>query len=216
MGLDMLILGEVKSCLIASMSCRAVELRCVALEQRGACGRRGRMESWPSAHVRWVGQCLRPSDPFSFGVLSTFWKPGPVTASPWFPGPWASGSFGPKEGCSEPDLNMRTDSGRGQLVTHAVWVPIGEYPLQSFLPKKWRALCCRPVHPSPLVLALWDHVKWFWDRGEWSGQHVAQPRGLHSQSVHCQGGVPARPREADSKPQYGTSLQGGSDVNKTS
>ena len=56
----MLILGEVKSCLIASMACRAVELRCVALEQRGACGRRGRMESWPSAHVRWVGSVFAP------------------------------------------------------------------------------------------------------------------------------------------------------------
>lgn len=85
----MLVLGEVKSCLIASVTCRAVELRCVDLEQRGARGRRRRMESWPSSHVQWAGQCLRPSDPFSFGVLSTFWKPGPVhsiTLVPWFPG----------------------------------------------------------------------------------------------------------------------------------
>ena len=211
MELDMLILGEVKSC-IASMACRAVELRCVALEQRGARGRRGRMESWPSAHVRSADTVFVP--PFSFGVLSTFWKPGPVhsfTLVSWSPG---FREVRPEGGMLRPDLSMRTDSGRGQLVTHAVWVPIREYPLQSFLPRKWRALCCRPVHPSPLVLPLWDHVKWLWDRGEWGGQHVAQPRGLR-QSVHRQGWVPARPRDADSKPRYGTSLQGGSDVNKT-
>lgn len=42
------------------------------------------------------------------------------TALLWFPGPRASGRFGLREGCSEPDLNMSTDSGHGQLVTHAM------------------------------------------------------------------------------------------------
>nr|CAI9707754.1 unnamed protein product [Rangifer tarandus platyrhynchus] len=64
---------------------------------------------------------------------------------------------------------MRADSGRGQLVIPAVRVGIGECALQSFLPRKWRAPCCRPVHPSPLVLALWDREKWFWDRGGAAG-----------------------------------------------
>lgn len=66
------------------------------------------------------GHCLRPSDPFSFDVLSTFWKPGPVhsfTLVPWSPG---FREVRPKGGMLRPDLSMRTDSGRGQLVTHAV------------------------------------------------------------------------------------------------
>lgn len=99
MELDMLILGEVKSC-IASMACRAVELRCVALEQRGARGRRGRMESWPSAHVRSADTVFVP--PILFPSMSSLHSGNldPCTASPWFPGPRASGRFGRREGCS--------------------------------------------------------------------------------------------------------------------
>lgn len=128
-----------------------------------------------SSHVPVGGTVSSPSDPFSFGVLSTFWKPGPVhsiTLVPWFPG--FRGGSATREGCSEPDLNVALI--RGMAAGHTPCECLSEkYPLQSFLPRR-RALYCRPVHPSPLVLALWDHVKWFWDRGEWGGQHVAQPR----------------------------------------
>lgn len=73
----------------------------------------------------------------------------PCTASPGFSGTRASGRFGPREGCSEPDLSMRTDSGRGQLVIHAVRVPIGECPLQRLLTEKVESALLSASSPQP-------------------------------------------------------------------
>lgn len=86
MELDMLILGEVKSCLIASMACRPRRVEvCGFGAKRGSwkTGQNGELAAGSCA----VGRTV--SSPFLLRCPSTVWKPGPVqgiTLVPWYPG----------------------------------------------------------------------------------------------------------------------------------
>lgn len=127
-----------------------------------------------------------------------------ITLVPWFPG---FRRFSLREGCSEPDLSMRTDSGM------ASWSPtpcecLRRVSCRASYRERGRALYCRASSSQPLGACSVGPREMVVLGTEGSGwQHVAQPRdftpNLSTARLEC-----LLKAEADSKPQYGTPLQG--------